>query len=333
MEKTEKIDILLATYNGEEYIKEQIDSILNQTYSNFRLLISDDNSTDKTLEIVREYERKDDRIKVFEHKENNGVIKNFEFLLKQVESDLYMLSDQDDVWYENKIEETYRKLKEDDADLVFTDLEVVDENLNTIYTSMNNYKGLTKKINKTIGSYKLVYLYNVITGCTILSKKKFIKDILPLPNETKYLLHDMWIGLVIALKGKVSYLNKPTIKYRQHGSNEIGTKKVSSEMNSIREIRNHFINVKLELFSEYLKYSDNNNNSNNIFTKEISEENQEALDYYKMLEKKKHCNFRQWGVFNRLYKYESFKYKVENFLILNLPDIANIGFKIKRIFK
>ena len=325
MEKTEKIDILLATYNGEEYIKEQIDSILNQTYSNFRLLISDDNSTDKTLEIIRDYEKKDDRIKVFENKENNGVIKNFEFLLKQVDSDLYMLSDQDDVWYENKIEETYRKLKEDDADLVFTDLEVVDENLNTIYSSMNNYKGLTNKINKTIGSYKLVYLYNVITGCTILSKKKFIKDILPLPNDTKNLLHDMWIGLVIALKGKISYLNKTTIKYRQHGTNEIGTKKVSSEMNSIKEIRDHFINVKVELFSEYLKYSD-------IFPEEIKKENEEALNYYKMLEKK-HNNFRQWGIFNRLYKYESFKYKYENFLILNLPSIANIGFKIKRIFK
>ena len=325
MEKTEKIDILLATYNGEEYIKEQIDSILNQTYSNFRLLISDDNSTDKTLEIIRDYEKKDDRIKVFENKENSGVIKNFEFLLKQVESDLYMLSDQDDVWYENKIEETYRKLKEDDADLVFTDLEVVDENLNTIYSSMNNYKGLTNKINKTIGSYKLVYLYNVITGCTILSKKKFIKEILPLPNDTKNLLHDMWIGLVIALKGKISYLNKPTIKYRQHGTNEIGTKKVSNEMNSIKEIRDHFINVKVELFSEYLKYSD-------IFPEEIRKENEEALDYYKMLEKK-HNNFRQWGIFNRLYKYESFKYKYENFLILNLPSIANIGFKIKRIFK
>ena len=330
MEKTEKIDILLATYNGEEYINEQIDSILNQTYSNFRLLISDDNSTDKTLEILRDYEKKDDRIKVFENKENKGVVKNFEFLLKKVESDLYMLSDQDDVWYENKIEETYRKLKEDDADLVFTDLEVVDEKLNTIYSSMNNYKGLTRKINKTIGSYKLVYLYNVITGCTILSKKKYIKDILPLPNDTKNLLHDMWIGLVISLKGKISYLNKPTIKYRQHGTNEIGTKKVSSQMNSIQEIRNHFINVKIELFSEYLKYSDKDSS---IFTKEIIEDNRKALDYYKMLAKKKHCNFKQWGFFNRLYKYESFKYKFENFLILNLPDIANIGFRIKRIFK
>ena len=195
---------------------------------------------------------------------------------------------------------------------------------------MNNYKGLTRKINKTIGSYKLVYLYNVITGCTILSKKKYIKDILPLPNDTKNLLHDMWIGLVISLKGKISYLNKPTIKYRQHGTNEIGTKKVSSQMNSIQEIRNHFINVKIELFSEYLKYSDKDSS---IFTKEIIEDNRKALDYYKMLAKKKHCNFKQWGFFNRLYKYESFKYKFENFLILNLPDIANIGFRIKRIFK
>ncbi len=93
----EKVDILLATYNGENYLKEQLDSILNQTYSDFRLLISDDMSTDKTKEILEEYSKKDNRIIIFEHDKNVGVVSNFEFLLKQVKSKYYAFSDQDDI--------------------------------------------------------------------------------------------------------------------------------------------------------------------------------------------------------------------------------------------
>ena len=83
----EKIDILLATYNGEKFVKEQIESILNQTYENFNLIISDDASTDNTLNILEEYEKKDTRIKVFKKERNEGLIDNFEFLLKNVTSD------------------------------------------------------------------------------------------------------------------------------------------------------------------------------------------------------------------------------------------------------
>ena len=100
----EKIDVLLATYNGEKYLKEQIDSILNQTYQNIHLIISDDCSKDETQKILKEYKEKDDRITVYIQEQNLGYIKNFEFLLEKVESDYYMLSDQDDVWLPEKIE-------------------------------------------------------------------------------------------------------------------------------------------------------------------------------------------------------------------------------------
>ena len=135
----ETIDILLATYNGEKYLKEQIESILNQTYSNIRLIISDDCSTDKTKEIIKEYEEKDDRIISYSHEKNLGYVKNFEFLLSKVENEIYMLSDQDDVWLPIKVEHTYDKLKETDADLEFTDLEVVNEKLETINQSFNDF--------------------------------------------------------------------------------------------------------------------------------------------------------------------------------------------------
>ena len=95
--ETKSVDILLATYNGEKYLKEQIESILNQTYSDFRLLISDDCSSDNTKEILKEYKKKDSRIVLYFQQENLGVIKNFEFLLNKVESKFYMFSDQDDI--------------------------------------------------------------------------------------------------------------------------------------------------------------------------------------------------------------------------------------------
>ena len=114
----EQIDILLATYNGEKYLREQLDSILNQTYENIQLIISDDCSKDDTRNILKQYEEKDRRVKVYYQDENIGCIKNFEFLLKQVKNKIYMLSDQDDIWMPEKIEKTYQKL-EDESRLSF----------------------------------------------------------------------------------------------------------------------------------------------------------------------------------------------------------------------
>ena len=101
----EKVDILLATYNTNiNYLIEQIDSILNQTYANFNLLISDDNSTNSVvIKKLKEYEEKDKRIKLFLQKENKGCLKNFEFLLNQSTANYIMFSDHDDIWYPEKI--------------------------------------------------------------------------------------------------------------------------------------------------------------------------------------------------------------------------------------
>ena len=88
----EKIDILMATYNGEKYVAQQINSILEQTYTNFNLIISDDGSTDNTRKILEEYKQKDSRIQVYYQENNLGYIKNFEFLLTKVTSNIYMLS-------------------------------------------------------------------------------------------------------------------------------------------------------------------------------------------------------------------------------------------------
>ena len=157
-----KIDILLATYNGEEYLEAQLDSILNQTYSDFRLLISDDCSSDNTQKILKEYEKKDNRIQLFFQEKNLGVMKNFEFLLKNVKNDYYMFSDQDDIWKQEKIEKSLKKLLETNSDLVYTDLEVVDENLNVTYPSYWKLKGIYNKIKK-YNNFESLYLNNFIT--------------------------------------------------------------------------------------------------------------------------------------------------------------------------
>lgn len=318
----EKIDVLLATYNGENYLREQIDSILNQTHKNIRLIVSDDCSKDDTGKILEEYKNKDERIKVYYQEKNLGVVKNIEFLLGKVEAPYYMLADQDDVWLPEKTEKSLETLKKENADLVFGDLEVVDENLNTIYKSFNDYMLLSRKINKYINSYKLNYLYNCVTGCTVLAKKETIDKILPLPTNSKYLIHDHWIGLMASLNGKLAYMPGKYIKYRQHGNNQVGTEKISHGFKKLEQVREHFINVKLGVFGTYV-------NNKDKFSEELQKQNKEACEYYEMLTKKNCFNFRGWITFHRLYKTETFKYYIENFMIMNLPLIARGIFKIR----
>ena len=318
----EKVDILLATYNGEKYIREQIDSILNQTYKEFRLLISDDGSTDGTRDILNEYKAKDDRIEIFMQEENLGVVKNFEFLLKKVEAKYYMFSDQDDIWKDEKIEKSLNKIEEG-FDLVYSDLEVVDENLNVTYNSYWKLKGIYNKIKK-YNNFESLYLNNFVTGCTIISRKDLIKDVLPLPNTSKYVLHDYWISLIISQNGKISYVEEPLIKYRQHKNNKVGSKKKSDELKSIDEIRKLFIEVKKEHFKVFIE------NEDKFKSEDVKKLNKKALEYYEMLETKKNINFKGWGLFIKLYKYEEFGYNLQNFAILNLPIFARILYKFKK---
>lgn len=319
----ERVDILLATYNGENYLVEQLESILSQTYSNFRLLISDDCSTDGTRKILEEYKEKDSRIQLFFQGKNLGVIKNFEYLLKKVESKYYMLSDQDDIWKENKIEKSVEKLENSESDLVYTDLEVVDANLNVTYESYWKLKGIYKKIKK-YNNFEALYLNNFVTGCTLISKEEYIRDVLPLPDTSKFVLHDYWIALIVSQKGKISYIEEPLIKYRQHKNNKIGSRKQSDSLKSIDEIRELFIKVKKEHFTVFIE------NEEKFESEKVRKLSRKALKYYEMLSKKKNINFRGWGLFFKLYKYEEFGYTIQNFVILNLPILAKILYKFKK---
>ena len=165
--KKKYIDILMATYNGETYLKVQIESILNQTHKDFRLLISDDCSKDSTREILSKYAKKDKRIKIYKQEKNLGYVKNFEFLLSKVENEYNMFSDQEDVWLPDKVKKSLETLIETNSDLAFSDLVVVDEKLDVIKESFLQYCGLTERVKKE-QKYDTYYLHNSIAGCTII---------------------------------------------------------------------------------------------------------------------------------------------------------------------
>ena len=322
MNKT--VSILLPTYNGEKYLKEQIDSILNQTYKDIKLIISDDGSSDNTVNILKQYEHQDSRIELYIQPKNMGVVKEIEFLLQKVETPFYMLADQDDYWLPEKVEKSLETLIKNNADLVFGDLEVVDENLNTIYPSFGDFMLLNRKIHKYLDSYKVNYLYNCVTGCTVLAKRETIQYIIPIPTKSKYLIHDHWISIMVSLNGKLAYMDEKYIKYRQHGNNQVGTNKISHGFSKLEQVRELFINVKLGVFGTYVE-------NNNRFPEPIQELNTKALQYYEMLQKKKNFNFRNWNIFHQLYKTERPMYYIENFIIMNLPLIGKGLFKIRHM--
>lgn len=318
----ERVDILVATCNGEKYVKEQIDSILNQTYENIRVIVSDDRSDDSTPKILKEIAKSDKRVILNLQKDRLGVINNFEFLLKQVKSNFYMFSDQDDFWLPNKVEKMMERQKQEDADLVFGDLEVVNENLETMYPSYGDYMLLNRKIKKCINSYEFNYLYNCVTGCTILGKTSMLDKILPLPNTSKYVLHDHWIGIITGIYGKVAYVEETYIKYRQHGNNQVGTDKISHKFKKFSDVRELFLKIKIEIFQTFV-------DNNDRFPKEIQEKNTKALNYFKMLKNKKYFNFKNWNIFYDLYKNETFKYYIENFMVFNMPLLSSGVFKVR----
>ena len=218
-----KINILLSTYNGSKYLKEQLDSLLSQTYKDIEIIVRDDGSSDNTIEILKSY-----NIKPIDTKINLGAMGSFEELLKYAlqnsNSDYFMFCDQDDVWDTKKVEKTLAKMEEMEKEfgniplLVHTDLEVVDEKLNTINSSFMNFQ----KINPRISKFHNLLIQNAITGCTVMINRKLAQMCLPIPD--KAIMHDWWIGLVATQFGKIGYLNESTIKYRQHTSNTIGAK-------------------------------------------------------------------------------------------------------------
>lgn len=220
------VDILMATYNGEEYIAEQIDSIRNQTYTNWRLFISDDGSTDETLTIARYYSQKDLRIFIVESKNKlNTASGNFFGLLTYSDAPYAMFCDQDDVWDSDKIEISLNRIQELEFQfgkkeklLVFTDSKLVNQNLEEIAPSF--VASLSWDPNK-LSLAQAVY-GNVAQGATMCMNHELVNFVLTQDIDDTELMHDWWIFLVALAVGQTSYIDKTTLRYRQHDHNVVG---------------------------------------------------------------------------------------------------------------
>ena len=247
-----EIEILMATYNGEKYVREQIDSIIHQTYENWKLLIRDDNSTDKTLEILKEYEKKDKRIKVIEDKKGNlGFVKNFEELLNYSNKEWIMFSDQDDYWLENKIEKYVTILNSNPKDilkkpiLIHSNSFICNDNLEIIKKEFIN-SNIASKYNED--SY---YFFYFVQGSTVLINRALID--LALPFSKNVTVHDRYFHLLAEFLGKRIFINESLIKYRQHSNNKIGAKgsSIISKILKKRYFHNEDRELILEIKNKY----------------------------------------------------------------------------------
>lgn len=209
MKENPKISVAMAVFNGEKYLKDQISSILVQLKENDELVISVDESSDNSFEILKQLSKEDPRIKLIKGP-NKGVIKNFEKAILNCTGDYIFLSDQDDLWEKDKILKVSSYLKNEDIVLVLHDAKVADKDLNVICESFFKLRKSKPSILKNI--FKNSYI-----GCCMAFKSKLKKKILPFPKSIP--MHDQWIGLIAKKYGKVKFLKEPLIIYRRHEQN------------------------------------------------------------------------------------------------------------------
>ncbi len=236
-----KIGVLVATYNGEKYIKEQIDSIYNQTIKVDEIIVSDDNSTDNTVDVLKSYYNKDTNIdfKVVVNEGEHGVLRNFENAFRNSSADILFFADQDDKWMNNKVELFVKAMQQyPDCGCFFSDAYITDGNLMTTGAtawdvffpdgkSFDTYAILDKDF-----IAKRLVRGNIITGMCMAVRREILENVFPI---NRFLLHDEAIAMYCAINNSIVAINKETAYYRQHNDNVVG---LVSRFNSEETRRN-----------------------------------------------------------------------------------------------
>lgn len=227
-----RVEILLSTYNGQAFLRDQLESLRLQSYQNFFVTIRDDGSSDETVPIIFEYIKNYPDIFIFSNDQcgNLKPAKSFMFLLENSSADYVMFCDQDDIWDTDKVEKSLNKIIECEKKelnnvpvLVFTDLRLIDLYGNYFSKSFWEYQRINPNIAK---DWQKLLALNVVTGCTIIMNRKAID--VSLPFSLPFMLHDQWIAVNVAKYGGiVTYIASSTISYRQHSSNVEGAHKFS----------------------------------------------------------------------------------------------------------
>jgi len=237
------ISIAMATYNGQKFIIDQLDSITNQTYKNFEIIVCDDKSTDSTFEILQNYKTKYP-LKLIQNYKNLGIVSTFENALKLCNGDFIALSDQDDIFFPEKLEILLNNIG--DFYLIHSDSIIIDEfNKITFRSHFRKFKDINKK------SFVDYLSGNNVTGNSILIRKELLSIALPFPKSIR--IHDHYLALCASYYNKIILYPKPLQYYRQHLSNAIGIKKNSYETflkNTRKDIKNYISFLKLFKFTD-----------------------------------------------------------------------------------
>ncbi|WP_428738927.1 glycosyltransferase family 2 protein [Sulfurimonas sp.] len=234
------IAVLLATYNGEKFLKQQLDSIFEQTYTNIKIYICDDNSVDTTFSILQKYQKEyPKQIMLFKNEHNLGYVKNFEKLLNFSQEKYIAFCDQDDIWFKNKLELQIKEMlvlenaHKDTPCMVHSDLKMIDENNNILEKSYFEYRSYKLKQNKDLGH---ILGPNGVMGNTMLFNEKLKALVLPFPEKLD--LHDYWVSVNNELFGIRRTIYDPLVKYRIHTYNISNSKKTLQKQQSIFFNRN-----------------------------------------------------------------------------------------------
>lgn len=218
------VSIALATYNGEKYLKEQVDSLLAQTYKDIEIVACDDGSSDTTVKILQDYAAKDSRIKVFINEKNLGFAKNFEKIISNCRGEFIALCDQDDVWTEDHVECLVNSIG--DNDLVCGNAFLTDSELNNSGIDLFSTTDCEFLPQKKEDWFFYFLHFGFFQGACTLFRKSLAETALPIPEGIKF--HDYWLSLTAAYRNGVKYLpEKCLIYYRQHGNNITDNKKLS----------------------------------------------------------------------------------------------------------
>ncbi len=241
------VDILLATFNGEKYLREQLDSLLDQTYQKIRILIHDDGSSDGTVDIIKEYVSNfPSKISFIDDGSFFGdPARNFAHLIKQSTADYIMFSDQDDVWNSDKVrvmlgamKVAEKRYRDDEKKtygalplLVFSDYELVDVDLNPIKVDEKKLE-----VAKHYTTFNRLIVQNYVSGCTMMINRA--AALLFGEYDDRMDMHDWWIALYVSAMGRVMHLPSKLMKYRQHSENTVGAKNIKSFKYRISKIMN-----------------------------------------------------------------------------------------------
>jgi len=250
MNNQPKISVAIATYNGEKYLRKQLDSIYNQTIKPKEIIVCDDCSTDGTIKILEEYKNKF-QLKFYINSTRLGYIKNFEKAIGLCNEEFIALSDQDDIWINKKLEILTSEIK--DNLLIFSNALLINSEDEIIEKQLI----VNKKIYIDKPSSIINYIFNPkVTGCTVLIRKSLFHLSYPFPENIP---HDFWLALTAIIHGKIKFKNDCLILYRQHSNNSIGISHKSNFINLRKSLKKEskakrFEYMKIELaFLESVK--------------------------------------------------------------------------------